>query len=77
MPPDVEQRNLLDFVLAAGPRLAAVTRGSDPIIWQTGTGLGKVDIPTISVVDTLGSGDVLHGAFSYAIASAGSMLANV
>jgi len=46
-------------------RFAAVSRGSDPIAWATRTESGQLAVPHIAAVDTLGAGDVLHGAFMH------------
>ena len=59
----------LHSVLAAGPTFVAVSRGDAPILWQTRDGAGQVEVPAVAVVDTLGAGDVLHGAFAYAVAT--------
>lgn len=45
--------------------LAVVSRGSRPIVWASPEGSGRQDVPTVNAVDTLGAGDVLHGAFVY------------
>lgn len=65
----------LDFLVDAGARVAAVSRGSAPLRWATanaadgdGNQRGEVPVPAVDVVDTLGAGDVLHGAFAYAVA---------
>jgi sugar/nucleoside kinase (ribokinase family) len=43
----------------------AVTRGAKPILgWDRGRPFA-IDIESIDAVDTLGAGDVLHGAFCY------------
>lgn len=46
----------------------AVTRGADPVLWWTGGNSGEIPVPWIDVRDTLGAGDVFHGAFAYALA---------
>jgi sugar/nucleoside kinase (ribokinase family) len=46
-------------------RLVAVSRGGDPIVWATRTASGLIAVPQITAVDTLGAGDVLHGAFMH------------
>lgn len=61
---------LLAALLARGARLAAVTAGGGPITWRTSTGRGEVVPPAVEAVDTLGAGDVLHGAYAHALASA-------
>ncbi|RZM81829.1 PfkB family carbohydrate kinase [Leptolyngbya iicbica] len=41
----------------------AVTRGERPILYATEATSGKLAVPTIQPVDTLGAGDIFHGAF--------------
>jgi sugar/nucleoside kinase (ribokinase family) len=48
-------------------RLAAISQGSDPIVGVTEAGPFMVDIPAVEAVDTLGAGDVLHGAFAHSL----------
>ncbi|MFF5363045.1 PfkB family carbohydrate kinase [Streptomyces scabiei] len=53
-----------------GVRWSAVSRGPRPLVWagpDDGDG-GTVDVPAVRVVDTLGAGDVLHGALTHALA---------
>lgn len=53
----------LDELLALGPAWVARSAGAGTVRWRgaDGTG-GQVHPPDIEVVDTLGAGDVLHGA---------------
>jgi sugar/nucleoside kinase (ribokinase family) len=49
----------------------AVTRGAKPIVgWDRGRSF-EIEIATIEAMDTLGAGDVLHGAFCYHFARVG------
>ena len=41
----------------------AITHGQEPIAYLSGTKTGIVDVPQIQAVDTLGAGDIFHGAF--------------
>lgn len=52
--------------------LAAVSRGSEPIVGLTERGPFEIDVggEGTEVVDTLGAGDVLHGAFAYHLCEA-------
>lgn len=59
-----------------GVRAVAVTRGADPVLWwRAGEGLrgegrtGEIPVPQVTPVDTLGAGDVFHGALARAMAS--------
>ncbi|WP_406440791.1 PfkB family carbohydrate kinase [Streptomyces sp. NBC_00631] len=55
----------LDFLQDHGVTWAAVTGGGAPIVWAGPGGGGLVEVPETRVVDTLGAGDVLHGALAY------------
>ncbi|CAM3136026.1 PfkB family carbohydrate kinase [Tsukamurella hominis] len=60
-----------DFVLPEDvptPPVLAVTDGAGPIHYRDHGAEGTVDVPAVPVVDTLGAGDVLHGAYAFAIA---------
>lgn len=46
-------------------RFVAVSRGGDSIAWGTRTDAGQLSVPRATAVDTLGAGDVLHGAFMH------------
>jgi len=46
-------------------RLVAVSCGGDPIVWATRAASGQLAVPQVTAVDTLGAGDVLHGAFMH------------
>lgn len=41
----------------------AITHGENPIAYLSSTEIGSVDVPEIQPVDTLGAGDIFHGAF--------------
>jgi sugar/nucleoside kinase (ribokinase family) len=45
----------------------AITHGEQPIEYLSFGNTGVVDVPQISVIDTLGAGDILHGAFCHYI----------
>lgn len=48
-----------------GPARIAMSHGADPITWASAGRSGEVMVPRVDAVDTLGAGDVLHGAFTY------------
>ncbi|MFR9752471.1 PfkB family carbohydrate kinase [Nocardia sp. 004] len=55
---------LLNYLRAAGPKQVAVTRGPDPILFAVAGRRGAIEItPVPHAADTLGAGDILHGAF--------------
>ena len=66
-PPEIVARELLRPQV----RLAAVTAGGRAIIAVTHEGIAPaaIAVPAVQAVDTLGAGDVLHGAFAYHLAT--------
>lgn len=50
-----------------GCRMVAVTRGSDGLVWQDGSGQHDMPAPAVRAVDTTAAGDVFHGAYAFAI----------
>lgn len=63
------------FLKDCGVRRIAITHGADPIrfvsVESGGSGetAGLIRVPQIQAVDTMGSGDILHGAYCYYAAS--------
>jgi len=56
----------LECLRELGARHAAVSAGAEPIRWRAFDGeSGAESVPQIEAVDTLGAGDVLHGAFAW------------
>lgn len=51
-----------------GVPVVITTAGPDPVRWSTADGSGAVPVPVTRARDTLGAGDVWHGAFAYAVA---------
>ncbi|HEY3894379.1 MAG TPA: PfkB family carbohydrate kinase [Pseudonocardiaceae bacterium] len=49
-----------------GARLVATTAGAGPVRWRTREAGGAVKVPPVDVRDTVGAGDVLHGAVAFA-----------
>ncbi len=64
--------DVLATVRALGPPAVARSRGPRPIDVLTGVGRAEVAVPHVEVVDTLGAGDVLHGALSAWLAVRGT-----
>ncbi|MCR1981574.1 PfkB family carbohydrate kinase [Cellulosimicrobium cellulans] len=72
-PPGVATDDVLDVVAALGPRLVARTRGARPVEVLDAGERYEVAVPRPgAVVDTLGAGDVVHGAFAAAVARGSS-----
>src|SRR5439155_24884240 len=43
------------------------TAGPQPVHWWSGGASGAVPVPDVDARDTLGAGDVWHGAFTYGV----------
>jgi sulfofructose kinase len=50
------------------PGFLAVTNGADDILWLEGDDVCRLPAHRIKAIDTLGAGDVFHGAFALALA---------
>lgn len=60
--PDMEP---MAYLQSLGIPYVAITRGERSILFSDRGTFGKVNIPKTVVVDTLGAGDIFHGAFCY------------
>ncbi len=63
--PDSQPAEVLDYLAASGVTYAAITRGEKPILFYDGDKQGELPVKQLNVVDTLGAGDIFHGAFCY------------
>ena len=52
----------------AGAGGVVITRGARPALWWCAGGHDSVSPPQVAAVDTLGAGDVFHGALAHALA---------
>jgi len=59
------ESDLFEFLSAKGITSAAITRGAEAIRYTHNGVNGELPIQRVRVVDTLGAGDILHGAFCY------------
>ena len=60
-----KQSDVFDFLRAHGIVNIAMTRGPDPVLFSSGSSSGSVRVPYVKAIDTMGAGDVFHGAFCY------------
>ncbi|BCJ46344.1 kinase [Actinoplanes ianthinogenes] len=60
--------DIAHFLTDSGVRWIAISRGPDPLLRWTGSDFREQPVPRTPVVDTLGAGDVLHGALTLAVA---------
>lgn len=56
---------VIAYLSAAGIPHIAITQGEKPIIYSNRGTLGQLPVPQINPVDTMGAGDVFHGAFCH------------
>ncbi|GHG99685.1 PfkB family carbohydrate kinase [Streptomyces lanatus] len=61
--------DVLRLLRRQGVTWAAVTQGGRPILWAGPDSNGTVEVPSVPVADTLGAGDVLHGALTHHLAT--------
>jgi sugar/nucleoside kinase (ribokinase family) len=45
-----------------------MTAGPGPLCWSSGESSGEIRPPSVAAIDTLGAGDLFHGAFCHAYA---------
>ncbi len=73
----VDPDSTIGWFASQGVPCIAVTRGARPIVgWERGRGF-VIEIERIEAADTLGAGDVLHGAFCYHYARTGEFEASL
>jgi sulfofructose kinase len=58
----------LTTIARTTPSFLAVTHGPHDVLWLEGTSLHKTPVFPVKAIDTLGAGDVFHGAFALALA---------
>lgn len=63
----------LDDLHERGTRTVVFTAGAGPIRWSQGGRTGEIAPPQVEAVDTLGAGDVFHGAYAHALAEGASL----
>lgn len=66
MPPDTKKPDeIFDLLHRKGVRNCAITRGEQSILYSGDDINSEIEVKPVKVVDTLGAGDVFHGAFCY------------
>lgn len=66
-----EPAEVFAWLDSLGVQRAAITRGSESILWRTPDSSGEVAVAAVDVVDTLGAGDFFHGALAFRLAGLG------
>jgi len=60
-----DEQQVLAWLRGQGVGHAAISHGAGEIRYVHPGGSGRLQVPAVSVVDTLGAGDFLHGAFCH------------
>lgn len=60
-------QEIIAYLTAAGIPKIAITQGEKPILASSRGVTRQISVPQIQPVDTMGAGDVFHGAFSHYI----------
>ncbi len=63
----VEHQAVFTYLQEINIPYIAITRGREPIHYFARGETGIIDVPKIKAVDTLGAGDIFHGAFCHFI----------
>ncbi len=70
LPPDcVTRDDVFQFLKGRGVTNIAISDGAEPIQFVSGKSSGTLCVPRVEVVDTMGAGDILHGAYCYFVAT--------
>jgi sugar/nucleoside kinase (ribokinase family) len=70
LPPGCASRDdVFEFLKSRGVANIAVTDGSEAIHFVSGQSSGTIGVPQVEVVDTMGAGDILHGAYCFYVSS--------
>jgi sugar/nucleoside kinase (ribokinase family) len=59
------QDDVLDYLKDCGVAHIAITHGAGPVRFVSGATAGMLPVPAVQAVDTMGAGDIFHGAFCY------------
>ena len=66
MPPGCSTgEGAIEHLKGCGVANIAITNGAEPIQYVSGASSGTLPVPQVQLVDTMGAGDILHGAFCY------------
>ena len=60
-----KQSDVFDYLKAHGVENIAMTRGPDSVLFSSRSSSGSLRVPRVKAIDTMGAGDVFHGAFCY------------
>lgn len=64
-PGTTSELEAIEYLKRRGIERCAITRGAKPLWFSDSGRVGEIYVSEVDVVDTLGAGDVFHGAFCY------------
>ncbi|RZS36542.1 sugar/nucleoside kinase (ribokinase family) [Herbihabitans rhizosphaerae] len=65
-PPGVAGHDqVISYLQDSGPTHVAITRADESILYSTGSERGEILVSSPHAIDTLGAGDIFHGAFCH------------
>ena len=67
-PGGMDHADVIAALHRLGPSIVAISRGEGPLSWSDGTLCGEIEPPQVEAIDTLGAGDILHGALCHFLA---------
>ncbi|MGB8031239.1 MAG: PfkB family carbohydrate kinase [Terracidiphilus sp.] len=66
LPPGCASRDeVVEFLKSRGVANIAITDGAEAIHFVSGQSSGTIGVPQVEVVDTMGAGDIFHGAYCF------------
>ncbi len=66
LPPGCASRDeVIEFLKSRGVANVAITNGVEAIHFVSGQSSGTIGVPQVEVADTMGAGDILHGAYCF------------
>jgi sugar/nucleoside kinase (ribokinase family) len=66
MPPGCTgEDDVIAYLQSCGVTNIAITKGAAPIRFHSKAASGSMKVPSVEPVDTMGAGDIFHGAFCY------------
>lgn len=59
------EEKTVHYLKQRGVKHVAITHGAEPVLFESGSSSGTLRVPEVKAVDTMGAGDIFHGAFCF------------
>jgi sugar/nucleoside kinase (ribokinase family) len=59
------EEKTVKYLKQHGVKHVAITHGAEPVLFESGSSSGTLRVPEVEAVDTMGAGDIFHGAFCF------------